>query len=106
MATLYSNSPSGRVSVARRAASLGLWALVAIKADAVPRHKAVTVLTLPLPENATLLSTVLLGARCSPIRQARVKLMSQKLAKRTLGCFLGNRRDGIEGPPVDAPGAL
>ena len=43
IATLYSNSPSGRVSVARRAASLGLWALVAMKADAVPRHRAVTV---------------------------------------------------------------
>ena len=43
IATLYSNSPSGRVSVARRAASWGLWALVAMKADAVPRHRAVTV---------------------------------------------------------------
>ena len=31
-----------------RAASLGLWALVAMKADAVPRHNAVTVLILPL----------------------------------------------------------
>ena len=48
MATRYSNSPSGRVSVARRAASLGLWALVAMKADAVPRQRAVTVRILPL----------------------------------------------------------
>ena len=54
MATRYSNSPSGRVSVALRAASLGLWALVAMKADAVPRHNAVTVLILPLAN--TLLS--------------------------------------------------
>ena len=53
MATRYSNSPSGRVSVARRAASLGLWALVAMKAEAVPRQSAVTVLILPFPENAT-----------------------------------------------------
>jgi len=106
MATLYSNSPSGRVSVARRAASWGLCVAVAMKADAVPRQSAVTVRILPLPENATLLQAMLLGACCSLIRQARVKLMSQKLAKRTLGCFLGNRRDGIESPPVDAPGAL
>ena len=44
MATLYSNSPSGRVSVALRAASWGLCADVAMKADAVPRQSAVTVL--------------------------------------------------------------
>jgi len=106
MATLYSNSPSGRVSVALRAASLGLWALVAMKADAVPRQSAVTVLMLPLTETATLLQQLLLGAICSPIRQARVKLMSQKLAKTHTRLFLGNRRDGIESPPVDAPGAL
>ena len=43
MATRYSNSPSGRVSVARRAASLGFCVAVAMKADAVPRHNAVTV---------------------------------------------------------------
>ena len=54
MATRYSNSPSGRVSVARRAASWGLWALVAMKAEAVPRQSAVTVLMLPLTETATL----------------------------------------------------
>ena len=73
MATRYSNSPSGRVSVARRAASLGLWALVAMKADAVPRQSAVTVLMLPLTETATLRAMHLFCGCCSLIRQARVK---------------------------------
>ena len=78
MATRYSNSPSGRVSVARRAASWGLWALVAMKADAVPRHNAVTVRIVRLADTQPFTAVCNAAAGCKPISRQPCEYVTQE----------------------------